>query len=148
MAQSEVPPHNAVLFFFIPNCRCDLTRLNPPGGLPDQQKFRPATGGGFVNIIIALLGQIHKPLQIGRVRRYGQNTLPKLIIKFFGEGYIGGKLAINFISFVLPEDEVTARGVVKDKIVEGDKVRLILDVWCENQRGEKVLVGTASGLAR
>lgn len=74
--------------------------------------------------------------------------LGELFIKFFGEGYLGGKLSINFIGFVLPDDVITARGIVTDKIVEGDAVRLVLDVWCENQRGEKVLAGTASGLAR
>ena len=37
--------------------------------------------------------------------------------------------------------------MVRERIEEGDRVRLILDVWLENQRGEKVLVGSASGLA-
>ena len=72
--------------------------------------------------------------------------LGELFIKFFGEGYIGGKLSIKFIGFVLPDDEVTAKGIVREKIIEGDAVRLVLDIWCENQYGEKVIVGTASGL--
>lgn len=74
--------------------------------------------------------------------------LGELFIKFFGTGFLGGKLSISFIGFVAIDDEVTARGVVKERIEEGDNVRLVLDLWLENQRGEKVLVGSASGLAR
>jgi hypothetical protein len=73
--------------------------------------------------------------------------LGELFIKFFGAGFLGGKLAINFIGFVALDDQVTARGVVTERVEEGDRVRLMLDVWLENQRGEKVLVGTASGFA-
>jgi acyl dehydratase len=73
--------------------------------------------------------------------------LGELFIKFFGTGFLGGTLAISFIGTVSIDDEVTARGVVKDRIEEGYRVRLVLDLWLENQRGDKVLVGTASGFA-
>jgi acyl dehydratase len=71
--------------------------------------------------------------------------LGELFIKFFGVGYLGGTLSITFLGFVSPGDEVTARGVVTQRLVEGERVKLILGVSLENQRGEKVLVGTASG---
>ena len=70
----------------------------------------------------------------------------ELFMKFFGEGYIGGELVVKLIGIVEPDDEITTRGVVRGKIAEGDAFRLTLDVWCENQRGEKVAVGQASGL--
>ena len=70
----------------------------------------------------------------------------ELLIKFFGRGYLGGKLSVKVIRHMHPDDEITTKGVVREKVVEGDAIRLILDVWCENQRGEKVIVGTASGL--
>jgi hypothetical protein len=44
-------------------------------------------------------------------------------------------------------DELTARGVIKEKAVEPNGTRLFLDVWLDNQNGDKVLVGKASGLA-
>ncbi len=72
----------------------------------------------------------------------------ELLIKFFGVGYLGGKISITFTGMVLPDDEITTRGIVREKVTEGDAVRLILDVWCENQHGQKVVVGTASGLVR
>jgi acyl dehydratase len=73
--------------------------------------------------------------------------LGELFIKFFGAGFVGGRLAISFIGMVAITDVVTARGVVKERHVDGDRVQLVLDVWLENQRGEKVLVGVASGFA-
>lgn len=71
--------------------------------------------------------------------------LGELFVKFFGTGFVGGKLSISFIGTVALDDEVTARGLVKERIVDGDRVRLVLDVWLENQHGRKVLVGTGSG---
>jgi acyl dehydratase len=71
----------------------------------------------------------------------------ELFIKFFGAGFVGGSLAISFIGFVSIDDTVTARGIVREREIDGGRVRLTLDVWLENQRGDKVLVGTASGFA-
>jgi hypothetical protein len=73
--------------------------------------------------------------------------LGELFIKFFGKGFIGGHLAISFIGSVAVDAQVTARGVVRERIEEGDRVRLVLDVWVEDQHGRKVLVGNASGYA-
>lgn len=73
--------------------------------------------------------------------------LGELFIKFFGTGFLGGSLAISFIGFVEIDDVLTARGVVTGKFVEDGRVRILLDVWAENQRGEKVIVGKASGFA-
>lgn len=73
--------------------------------------------------------------------------LSEMLTDFFGAGWVqGGKIAVSFILPVRAGDEVTAKGVVREKLSEGPATRLILDVWCENQRGEKVTAGTASGL--
>jgi hypothetical protein len=74
-------------------------------------------------------------------------VLGELFIKFFGENYIGGTLSFNLIRQVQVNDELTARGVIKEKAVEPNGTRLFLDVWLDNQNGDKVLVGKASGLA-
>jgi hypothetical protein len=79
----------------------------------------------------------------------GQLTeyLGEMFIKFFGRGYLGGTLSLNFLGSVIPGDVLTARGVVTQRLVEGESVRLFLKLWLENQRGETVLAGTASGFA-
>jgi hypothetical protein len=70
----------------------------------------------------------------------------ELLIKFFGPGYLGGTLSLAIIRSAWPDDLLTVKGTVREKTIEGEKVRLMLDVWCENQHGEKVMVGTAGGL--
>jgi acyl dehydratase len=70
----------------------------------------------------------------------------ELLVKFFGLGYLGGTLSLAIIRSAWPDDVITVKGTVREKTIEGEKVRLMLDVWCENQHGEKVMVGTASGL--
>lgn len=70
----------------------------------------------------------------------------ELLIKFFGQGYLGGNLSVQLIRQMHADDEITTRGIIQKREVEGDALRLILDISCENQFGEKVIFGTASGL--
>ena len=44
------------------------------------------------------------------------------------------------------DDRLTVHGVVKETHPEGETTRVVVDMWCENQDGEKTAVGTASGL--
>lgn len=79
----------------------------------------------------------------------GQTTeyLGELFVKFFGEGFLGGTLSVSFLGFVTPGEEVTVGGVVTDRQVEGDRVKLLVNLWVDNARGERVLAGRASGWA-
>jgi phosphate acetyltransferase len=71
----------------------------------------------------------------------------ELMTRFAGAGFVkGGTMAMTFIKPVLAGDTLTVRGVVKEKRPEGERTRVIVEVWCENQHGEKTAVGTASGL--
>lgn len=36
---------------------------------------------------------------------------------------------------------VTVKGIVKDEQMENSRIRLVLDVWMENEEGQKVIVG-------
>ena len=70
-----------------------------------------------------------------------------MLVDLFGEGYVkGGQLHTKFIKLVRPGDTITVRATITDKFVEGSTMRFNLKVGCENQRGESVLVGTASAL--
>lgn len=66
----------------------------------------------------------------------------------FGEGWIqGGACDLTFRRKVLVTDFCVARGVVTSTQAESDgSLRVHCDVWIENQRGERVIVGAASGL--
>ena len=72
----------------------------------------------------------------------------QLMVQFCGEGLVkGGKMSVAFIKPVVVGDTLTVHGTVKSREDEGDRTRVTVEVWCENQDGVKTMVGTASGLA-
>ena len=71
----------------------------------------------------------------------------ELMVRFVGEGFVkGGTMSMTFIQPVYADDTLTVHGVVKEKRPEGARTRLVVEVWCQNQWGQKTAVGTASGL--
>ena len=71
----------------------------------------------------------------------------QLMMQYLGEGFVkGGKMSVAFIKPVVVGDTLTVHGVVKSREREGDKTRVTVEVWCENQDGVQTMVGTASGL--
>jgi acyl dehydratase len=67
----------------------------------------------------------------------------------FGDGwFVGGKWDFSFRKPVFVTDFCSARGIVTGVAEEGDGVRVSCDVWIENQKGERVIAGTASGLVQ
>jgi acyl dehydratase len=74
-------------------------------------------------------------------------TIYRMMTSFLGEGWFrGGRTALKLTKPVYDIDFVTAKGVVTETIQEGSGLRIVCDVWVENQRRDKVIVGTASGL--
>jgi len=71
----------------------------------------------------------------------------QLMTQFVGEGFVkGGKMSVSFVKPVIVGDTLTVRGRVKSRESEGDRVRVTVEVWCENQDGVKTMIGTASGI--
>ncbi|MBI2914018.1 MAG: MaoC family dehydratase [Chloroflexi bacterium] len=62
------------------------------------------------------------------------------------ESLPGTILDVRIRAPVFAGDTVTARGRVSAVEPEGDRRRLHLDVWCQNQRNEQVIAGTAEVL--
>jgi acyl dehydratase len=72
--------------------------------------------------------------------------LIELMVDLFGESWLShGKMDLKFIAIVDVGDSLTAKAVVTSKELEGSGTRFALEMWCENQRGDKVAVGTAMG---
>ena len=88
---------------------------------------------------------LDKPIAIGS-RIFG--VIPQMMMSCFGEGWIvGGKGSIVTRRSAAVDALITAKGVVKEKIPEGDdKIRVVCEVWVETDEGEKSIVGTCSGL--
>ena len=71
----------------------------------------------------------------------------QMMVDFAGEGFVkGGKISASFIKPVMVGDTLTVHGRIKSREAEGDRTRVTVEVWCENQDGVKTMVGTASGL--
>jgi acyl dehydratase len=78
----------------------------------------------------------------------GQNQmafLHELLERNFGDAWVyGGKISVRNIHPVYSGDRITADGVVTEITEVSGKPRLILEIWCENQEGQKTAAGTAS----
>jgi 3-hydroxybutyryl-CoA dehydratase len=71
----------------------------------------------------------------------------QLMVKLLGPGFAkGGTLSMAFVKPVYAGDRLTAHGVVKDRQTENGTTRVVVEVWVENQHGEKTAVGHATGL--
>jgi acyl dehydratase len=57
-------------------------------------------------------------------------------------------MSMAFIKPVYAGDRLTVHGVVKDKQPADGATRVVVEVWVENEHGEKTAVGHASGLVR
>jgi acyl dehydratase len=71
----------------------------------------------------------------------------EMILNAFGDRWLsGGELEVSFLRYVLPGDVITAKGVIRSKEASDSGAKIVLEVWCENQRKEKVVAGTATGI--
>lgn len=78
-----------------------------------------------------------------------EGYLAELMINLFGEGWLRhGKMSLTFIAIVDPGDTLVPKAVVQSRQAEDSGIRFAMEVWCENQHGRKVVVGTATGLVQ
>ena len=71
----------------------------------------------------------------------------EMMTRLLGAGFVqGGTMSVAFVRPVYAGDRLTVRGVVKEMRPEGAATRVVVEVWCENQDGEKTAAGSASGL--
>lgn len=75
-----------------------------------------------------------------------EGYLTELMIDLFGEDWLTyGKMSLKFIAIVDVNDTILPRAVVQSRQSEDSGIRFMMDVWCENQHGNKVTVGTTTG---
>jgi len=72
--------------------------------------------------------------------------LISVLIKLFGDEWLNtGKIDVKFTKVVSPAQRLQAKAVIRAVSNESGTAKVELDVWVENQDGEKVLSGTAAG---
>jgi len=71
----------------------------------------------------------------------------EMMTNFLGAGFVqGGSMSVTFTRPVYAGDRLTVHGVVTEMRAENGRSRVVVEVWCENQHGEKTMIGSASGL--
>jgi acyl dehydratase len=76
-----------------------------------------------------------------------ESYLTELMIDIFGEDWLKqGKMQLVFIGMVSIGDTLLAKAIIQSKQTDDFGTRFVLDIWCENQQGNKVVVGNATGL--
>jgi len=71
----------------------------------------------------------------------------QMMVKLLGPSFArGGTMSMAFIKPVYAGDRLIAHGIIKDKQAEKGATRVVVEVWVENQHGEKTAVGHATGL--
>lgn len=78
-----------------------------------------------------------------------EGYLVGLMVELFGsEWFGGGTLDIKIPRSVKIGELIQPKARLQGRTRESDHVRIDLDVWCENEAGQQVLVGTASCAVR
>jgi len=79
--------------------------------------------------------------------RYPIGYISERMVDLFGVHWFGtGKLDVQLVRPIFPGDRVAVKCVVVGRSREGEHVKVALDVWLENQHGERVTTGIASCL--
>ncbi|MFN8533075.1 MAG: MaoC family dehydratase [Dehalococcoidia bacterium] len=75
--------------------------------------------------------------------------ISRALVHYFGPSYFQtGRFEATYVSPVFDQDPITIKGTVRERIPEGDGVRLVLDVWLEREDGTKSVVGAASAVVK
>jgi len=111
--------------------------------------------GGYVKDPNWPAKNIHTDLECARncgIKTYvasgsmSEGYLSDLMADLFGEQWFtGGKLSLAFVRMVERDDTLVPKAVVRSRNTTDSGVEFTLAVWCENQRGHKVVVGTGEG---
>jgi acyl dehydratase len=71
----------------------------------------------------------------------------QMMVSLLGPSFArGGTMSMAFIKPVYAGDHLSVHGIIKDKQPENGATRVVVEVWVENQHGEKTAVGHATGL--
>lgn len=90
---------------------------------------------------ISIRAGIGKPIASGLMF---ESYLAELMINFFGEDWFShGETDVIAIDMAGDGDTIFPKAVIKSKEVNGTKCKVGVELWCENQYGNKMMVGTA-----
>lgn len=79
------------------------------------------------------------PIQTGEM---SSAYLTEMCVNHFGAAmFTGARVVCKYVASTLANEVITTHGVVRDKQPKGGGYRFIVDVWTDNEAGEKKTVG-------
>jgi len=79
------------------------------------------------------------PIQTGEM---SSAYLAEMCVNYFGKNFFtGARMTCKYVASILANEVVTTRGVVREKTPNGQGHRFKVEIWVENEAGEKKTVG-------
>lgn len=81
------------------------------------------------------------PIQTGEM---SSAYLAEMCVNYFGRHFFtNARMTCKYVASTYANEVITTHGVVREKAAAGEGVRFVVDIWTENENGEKKTVGTA-----
>jgi acyl dehydratase len=79
------------------------------------------------------------PIQTGEM---SSAYLAEMCVNHFGAAmFSGARVVCKYVASTLAGEIITTHGTVREKAPKGNGFRFTVDVWCDNEAGEKKTVG-------
>lgn len=79
------------------------------------------------------------PIQTGEM---SSAYLAEMCVNHFGRNFfVGASMQCKYVASTLANEVITTFGVVREKTPKGDGFRFRVEIWAENESGEKKTVG-------
>lgn len=81
------------------------------------------------------------PIQTGEM---SSAYLAEMCVNHFGAAvFRNARFVCKYVASTLADEIITTHGVVREKTPKGNGYRFTVDIWCNNEAGEKKTVGWA-----
>lgn len=79
------------------------------------------------------------PIQTGEM---SSAYIAEMCINHFGSAmFTGARVVCKYISATLANETISTHGTVREKTMTDDRVNFVVDVWTQNEHGDKKTVG-------
>lgn len=79
------------------------------------------------------------PIQTGEM---SSAYIAEMCVNHFGAAFFrGSRVVCKYVASTFADEIITTQGVVREKLPKGQGFRFIVDVWAENEAGEKKTAG-------
>lgn len=82
---------------------------------------------------------LQAPIQTGEM---SSAYLAEMCVNHFGaQMFSGARIVCKYVASTLADEVITTHGVVREKQPKGAGYRFVVDIWTDNEAGEKKTVG-------